>query len=201
MSNHIVIDLFAEDAAHEALVKSLIARMAHAEDKKARIRVRSAQGGHGRAITRFKEYQRVVHSMVGTPPDLLIVAIDGNCSPWTETRKRIDRVTEAIHKEQLVTACPDPHIERWYLADPESFQRVVGWRPQVGPEKCEREHYKRLLANAISNGGHPETLGGIEFARELAAKMDLYRAGKTVPSLKAFVDAISSRLRRLHPKT
>ena len=32
----------------------------------------------------------------------------------------------------LVAACPDPHIERWFLADPPSFHEVVGHWPVVG---------------------------------------------------------------------
>ena len=43
---------------------------------------------------------------------------------------------------------------------------------------------------------HPVTLGGVEFALELVEAMDLYRAGRNDPSLKAFLDDFRAILRR-----
>ena len=40
----------------------------------------------------------------------------------------------------------------------------------------------------MRSGGHPPTLGGIEFAAELVGEMDLYRAGENEPSLQHFID-------------
>lgn len=96
----------------------------------------------------------------------------------------------------LVTACPDPHIERWYLADPQSFQTVVGTHPGGSRRKCARDPYKQLLASAVATAWHPATLGGIEFERELADEMDLFRAGKNDSSLRVFVRALRKGLRR-----
>jgi hypothetical protein len=93
-------------------------------------------------------------------------------------------------------ACPDPHVERWYLADPASFQVVVGRRPKVGKKKCARDHYKDLLSTAIQQAGYPATLGGIEFAPELVEGMDLYRAKKNDHSLGALLDDLRNQLRR-----
>ena len=197
MDDPTVVDLFVEDRGHEALLRPLIARVAREVGTEIRDRVRSARGGHGRAIDEFKLYQRLERSMHHVPASLLIVAIDGNCSTWTSKRSEIEQATETRRRGQLITACPDPHIERWFMADPDSFHKVVGWRPQVGRTKCERNHYKRLLAEAIGKGGHPPTLDGIEFASELAMEMDLYRAGRAAPSLKAFLDDIRAGLRRL----
>ena len=73
----------------------------------------------------------------------------------------------------------------------------MGYRPSVGRRKCERNHYKRLLADAVRRGDHPPTLGGIEFATELVDAMDLYRAGKDDSSLRTFVDAFRAKLRGL----
>jgi len=194
-----VVDLFVEDRAHEELLNPLCARVAREEHVDVSLRVRSARGGHGRAIREFERYQDLVEKGVvgGVPPDLLIVAIDGNCSPFPRARKAIEDVTSALFSDRLVVASPDPHVERWYLADPASFETIVGHRPRIGKKKCAHDHYKRLLAMEIQQAGHPATLGGIEFARELVAGMDLYRAGKTDPSLKAFLDDLRSKLRRL----
>jgi hypothetical protein len=100
---------------------------------------------------------------------------------------------------RVVAACPDPHVERWYLDDPDSFHKVVGYHPIVGREKCIRDHYKKLLADAVRQGGHPPTLGGIEFADELIANMDLYRAGQNDSSLKNFIDELRAKLKNIPP--
>jgi hypothetical protein len=95
----------------------------------------------------------------------------------------------------VVVACPDPHIERWYMADPASFKEVVGRQPRLEKVKCERNRYKTILAQTIRDSGQITTLGGIEFARDLVAAMDLYRAGKLEPALKSFVEDLRGALR------
>ena len=199
MSNRVFVDLFAEDRAHEELLKLLVVRIAEEEQLHVRVRVLSARGGHGRAISEFQLYQRLAVS--GNPntemADVIVVAIDGNCSTFAKARENIQRATVESFVERLVIACPDPHIERWYLADPSSFERVVGHRPMVGTKKCARHHYKRILADSIRHGGNPATLGGPEFAPELVEVMDLYRAGRRNKSLKAFLDDFRTKLRSL----
>ncbi len=199
MSNRVFVDLFAEDRAHEELLKSLVVRIAEEEQLHVRIRVRSARGGHGRAISEFQRYQclAVSDNPNSEMADMIVVAIDGNCSTFAKARENIQRATVESLVERLVIACPDPHIERWYLADPPSFERVVGHRPMVGPKKCARHHYKRILADSIHHGGNPATLGGPEFAPELVEVMDLYRAGRGNKSLKAFLDDFRTKLRSL----
>jgi hypothetical protein len=128
-------------------------------------------------------------------PDLFLVGIDGNCATRAEKRKEITARTRSEFEGRLVIACPDPHIEKWYMADPDSFHQVVGARPGVGAGKCERGHYRQLLASKVREAGHPSTLGGIEWAEDLAAELDLYRAGKNDPALGAFLDELKSSLR------
>ncbi len=197
MSSPITVDIFVEDRAHEALLVPVLRRLAREENIVGSSHVRSARGGHGRAVDELKLYQRIVE--IGTlgfaRPDLLIAGIDGNCSTFAKAREAIEGAMIESFSDRLVVACPDPHVERWYLSDPESFTTVVGCRPTVGRKKCVRDHYKQLLATAIQQGGHPPTLGGIEFAAELVEAMDLYRAGKNDHSLKAFVDDLRGKLR------
>ncbi len=199
MSDPLAVDLFVEDHAHETFVGALIRRIAREVNVAVRLQARSARGGHGRALSEFGVYQRAVQSggLGLRTPDLVVVAIDGNCSTAREKRKEIENATLPRFPSRVVAACPNPHVERWFLADPESFHAVVGYRPSVGPEKCERQHYKQLLAGAVRQGRQPATLGGIEFAAELVTAMDLYRAGKTDPSLKAFIDDLRGGLREL----
>ncbi len=98
-------------------------------------------------------------------------------------------------QDRTVIACPDPHVERWYLADPESFKEVIGVGPKVSRKKCERDYYKSILQQAILDAGHPPTLGGIEFAREIVENMDFYRARKGERSLNHFLNGAVAQIR------
>ena len=198
MSRPLTIDLFVEDRAHEAFIGALVRRVVQEEEIKARVRVRSARGGHGHALYELRTYLRMVEKgVLENPPELVVAAIDGNCSTPVKKKAEIEDAAQGRVGEWLVAACPDPHIERWFLADPDSFHEIVGHRPRVGRKKCERNHYKRLLSDSIRRGGHPSTLGGIEFAVELVDGMDLFRAGKADSSLRGFVDDLRAKLRGL----
>lgn len=200
MSDRPSVDFFVEDGAHEGLIVPLTERIAADEGIVLKCRVRNARGGHARAIDSFKRYQTLRAKGVGGVqlPALLVVAIDGNCSTFSQARDKIRRATRDRYSHMLVPACPDPHIERWYMADPVSFANVVGTQPSVVQGKCERGYYKRLLNQTVIGAGHPSTLGGLEFGRELADAMDLFRAGKNDSSLGAFVTDLRERLRRVH---
>ena len=145
-------------------------------------------------------YQKSVEQGVAgmTMPDVLIVGIDSNCTSVGRARTAIRENIAPAFRDRTAIACPDPHVERWYVADPESFANVVGARPRLPRrKKCERGRYKAVLARAVVKAGHPPTLGGIEFAREIVEAMDLYRAGKAERSLKLFLDEATARLRSL----
>lgn len=185
MSAPLVIDAFVEDRAHEDLLRPLLLRLASEASCEATVRMRIARGGHSRAIAELASYQRVVQKGALPAPDLLVVAVDANCTRFAEARRLVAAQVSPQFKDRVIVACPDPHIERWYLADPDSFHQVVGVRPRLRKRKCERDVYKRALATAVVQARHPPTLGGIEFAAELVRAMDFYRAGKAEPSLRA----------------
>ena len=163
----------------------------------------SARGGYPRALEEFGTYQVLVDkgALAKRPPDLVVVVIDGNCATPRKKREEIRRATRLRLLDRLVAGCPNPHVERWFLADPDSFHKVVGYRPVIGREKCERGHYKRLLADAVRRGHQPATLGGIEFAAELVEAMNLYRAGRRDSSLRAFVGDLRRRFREVGGRT
>lgn len=180
MSAELSVDLFAEDRAHEEFVAAVLTRLAREENRAIRLHVRSARGGHGRALKELETYQVSVLKGVADLriPDLLCIAIDANCQSFSDASKAIVKSIRAELQDRAIVACPDHHIERWYVSDPESFHRAVGAFPQTPKPKCERGMYKRVLARAVIDGGHPPTLGGIEFAPEIVAAMDFYRAAK-----------------------
>lgn len=196
MSEPLDIDLFVEDRAHEEFLKALLQRIGQQEGKVLALQVRSARGGHARALAELALYQRSVLQEALRMPDLLCVAIDANCQRFARARKGIEDELKVEFRARTVVACPDPHIERWYLADPEAVEQAIGSRPNLGRKKCRRDFYKTLLARTVREAGHPPTLGGIEFAREIVEKMDFFRAGKTDRSLKHFLDAVIEKFRQ-----
>jgi len=190
------VDLFAEDRGHELFLTALVERLAREAGRTVTITVRSARGGHGKALAELKLYQLTEIRKRKALPDLLIVAIDGNCKGYAKARKEILEKIEKSLKHFTVAACPDPHIERWYLADPESFCKVVGKHPDVKQDKCERDYYKNALTSAVREAGFIPTLGGIEFAEDLIAAMDLGRAGRAHTSLGDLIESLTAKLRR-----
>lgn len=198
MNDPMIVDLFVEDRAHEEFLKPLVFRIAREENASVSVRVRSARGGHGRAIHEYQLYQTLLERglLNETPPDVIVVAIDGNCTTFRKKKDEIHESTKALFKDRLVTACPDPHVERWYMADPESFHHVVGSIPKVGRRKCKRDYYKHILVQSIQSAGFPINLGGVEFAPELIEAMDMYRAGQNNHCLKSLIDELRGKIRQ-----
>ena len=194
MDESTLIDLFVEDHAHEEFLRPLIRRLARERGKTVIVNVRSARGGHGRALSELDFYQKAVAKRPGglVMPDLVVIGIDGNCQPHHTARKRMLARLSPAFRDKAVIACPAPHIERWFLADAHAFSSVVGVSPRVRKGKCQRDYYKTVLAQAVVDAGHVPTLGGIEFAREIVEAMDLYQAGKADKSLKAFLDELGA---------
>ncbi len=97
MSDPVLVDIFVEDRAHEAFLVPMVRRIARDEGVVVAPRVRSARGGHGRAVTELKLYQDLVRQGVAgtTNPDLLIAGIDGNCSTFAGAKKAIAAATHA----------------------------------------------------------------------------------------------------------
>ena len=192
------IDLFCEDRAHEEFLSHLVVRLCQQEKMEFRLTVRSARGGRGKVREQLELYQTLVRrGVIHQRPDLLIVGIDTNCAGYTEAHRGIEKQIDKTLFQNYALACPDPHIERWYLADPESFHRVVGATPTLPQRKCGRDIYKNILASSVMKGGNPPTLGGIEFAFEIVQAIDLYVASKKDASFKHFLADVSGILRKL----
>ena len=199
MARRLRCDLFCEDSGHEQFVGALVRRLAREEECEVILTSQSTRGGHGRAIAELKVWQRLV-TMSGrvSVPDLLIVVIDANCEGWAQAQRR---TAEAVDREafpRVIIGSPDPHVERWCIADPEGFAKVVGRPPKRDPGKCDRDRYKDLLRQSIQAAHQPILTNEMEFAPDLVKEMDLFRAGKNQPSLKHFVDELRAALRSRH---
>ncbi len=198
MAERTRIDLFCEDREHEQFVRALLGRLAAEEGLRPIVRASSTRGGHGKALSEFKIWQRRFqkHEESGLP-DLLILVIDGNCSGWNEAHRRLEAAVNSSVLPRSVVGCPNPHVERWYLADPVCFQLVVGAAPGPDPGKCERLVYKKLVEEAVFTAGIPLLTGTADLAPDLVDAMDLYRAAKNDPSLGKFVEDLKAALRQI----
>lgn len=200
MSDPIRISVFAEDASHAAFLIPMVHRIAESLEVSVATHLLSAEGGRPKALSQFRAWQTTA-TLVPTavaPFDLVVVALDGNCSTFAKTKQSVEEIVSPAFLPRFVAACPDPHIERWFLADPQSFGEVVGKAPSVGRQKCQRAHYKKVLADTIRGAGHPPTLlHGRDFAPEIVAAMSLYRAGKQCRSLGAFIEDLRQKFRRI----
>lgn len=181
--------VFCEDVAHERLLDALLRRVAGELRRPVEVRTVSGRGGHGRALAELRAFQRLATA------DLLVIGIDANCQVWNAARAEIEAAVDRRRFAAHAIACPDPHVERWYLSDPEGFRGAFGVSFAPERRKCDRDRYKQALRGALEQAGHLVTLGGAEFAHEIVAAMDLSRAARKEPSLKHFLEGLRSGLR------
>lgn len=176
------INLFVEDRGHEVVLRTLVKRLAAQYSVSVHVVVKTATGGHGRVLSKFKEYMSDLENSREAMSDLLIVATDGNCKGYLGRKQEIDAAMKHF-AGQVIYAIPDPHIELWLLLDATAFKTVLGKGCSAPGQKCERNLYKRLLIEAIRQTGINPPLGGIEYAEELVNAMDLERLERTEESL------------------
>ncbi len=181
------IALFVEDYAHKEFLAALLQRLAQESGVDVRLDWRSARRGHGAVVNELKQFLRDLIRGRDSMPDLIVVATDANCKGLVE---RLRQIVEVTAKTAVPTVCavPDPHVERWLLADSAAFKEVFGRGCAAPDMKCERSRYKKLLVDAIRGSGVTPSLGGIEFADDIVNAMDLTRAAGVDASLGRFID-------------
>jgi hypothetical protein len=203
VADDIRLGYFLEDVGQEAFLVALVERVA----KEVGLASgdldhdpRNVVGGKGTAVSELRFFLRDVQSGYERPFDVLIVAIDSNCQQYVEKRNEILAVVERTgYPGTVVCAIPDPHIERWYLADPQSLRKVIGAdiQPKVPTYKCERGRYKYALREAFRQADILAPLGGTEYGSEVATALDLYSVGKVDTAFKHFVDELRAALNLL----
>lgn len=197
MPEPLTVGYFLEDYAQRDFITSLVERVARDLGIEVAHDVRNATGGKGRAVSELRSYLRDARGGRVQEQPILVVAIDGNCTSFQARRKEIEQTGEQTgYRGTLVCAVPDPHIERWYLADAEGFKSAIeGSRPPELPaHKCERGLYKQALRDAFRDADIIPQLGGAEYAREIVSQMDFFRAGKEDAALKHFLDELRMAL-------
>ena len=177
------IALFVEDDAHRKVIETLVRRIAGECGVRVQLDWRNVIGGYGRVIAELDDYLRDLKRQ-GTPwPDLLVVATDANCKGLNERAREIGVRDDVV---PVVLALPDPHVERWVLFDGAAFKAVFGRGCDAPDLKCDRNHYKERLIDAIQATGVRPSLGGIEYAEEIMQRINLDRVSRLDKSFGRF---------------
>lgn len=198
--DEIEVGYFLEDIGQERFLTALVNRVAREmglPSRRLRHEVRNATGGRGAVLEELRRFLRDVNHERERPFALLVVAIDGDCRKYQERRNEIWAIVERSgYPGTVVCAVANPHIERWYLADPRGLQQVLGGRgiPEVPSSKCERGRYKQALRDAIRQTGIRASLGGLEYGPDIAEVLDLYTVGKADAGFKHFLDELQAGL-------
>lgn len=194
--SRLTAEVFCEDAGFESFLEALVKRLAQESGTPLKVSVLSAQGGHSKVAAEVELFAKKIRVGRRPLPDIVVVGIDANCYGWQNRKAEMEKLMAGVPSDSVAIACAEPHIERWYIADPDSFYQVVGTRPSLPSQiKCGKDRYKDILRTSLTKAGHILTQGGYEFALEIVGSMDLYSACRNDRSLKDFVDRMGSALR------
>lgn len=181
--------LFCEDSFHEHFVGSLLARFSREYAVEINPRVRSSRGGLSKLQSEFKEFLRDLSKEQHPRPDRVIVVADANCIGFQNRRRNLEDVLQKYPDfQQLVSyAIPEPHVERWMLADATAFKKVFDRGCTLPAVKCKKDEYKKLLLDEIRASGVEPALGGQEYAKDIVDQMNLPQVENNEPSLGRFL--------------
>ncbi len=191
-----LIGLFMEDVAQENFMTSIVRRIGTERSIQAIFEIRNATGGIPKMRGELSRFLRD-HTQIGNPVfDILIIVQDADQNSESDTKSEIQRHIDRIgYPGETIIAVPTPYIEAWYLADPISIQSVARSSNliQIPQGDSGKDIYKEELSRAFPSALY----GGIEYADEIVANMNLYRAGQNVSSLRHFIDELRSMLTQL----
>ena len=199
MGNLVRIFLIVEDIAHEKIFRALIRRIARDERIKYTITTSIKAGGSGKVTIEIKGFQKVLKRglLPGGIPDLLIVMRDSNCEGFHKIKRELEEIIDKDLFPLYVIGCPDPHAEKWFFADQESFYKLFGFIPGISLSECRQDYYKNALKDAIKKAGWPSTQGGIEYAEDVFSLMDFSNIAKNDDSLITFINDIRASFKQM----
>jgi hypothetical protein len=189
------IIFFLEDTAQENFIIPLVERLILGEGRIVNdydLTISIASGGG--SIRAYKEFVRAAKKRGNLEADVLVVGSDGNCNGFVKRKQQLLDASKSLPYAEVISAVPDPHIERWYLLDSQALARAADVPVQVvSPTvKCDKNRYKNLLKKAFTDQGVDPPMGGAEYGGLVARSMDLYKAGTFDHSLRDFIDQVRS---------
>jgi hypothetical protein len=197
MAERLVLDLFCEDNGHEVFITNLVRVMARAlAVPDPLVRPISARGGHGRAISELKTWQRSLRTGAFERGDALLVVIDANSSGWRQMDRDIRAAIDPSLYPHVLVGCPDPHVEVWCAADPVAFQSLFSVAVPPAPARGGRLVYKQWLRTALEQGGAYVLGDPMDICLDLLPAMDLNRACRNDAALNHLVSDLRALLRR-----
>lgn len=193
------IFFFLEDTAQESFIPAMVERLIRDEEKELNdyhLQILSARGGG--SIRAYKDFLKQAKKRRNLDADVLIVGSDGNCNGFVKRKQQLLAASKGMSYPEVISAVPDPHIERWYLLDGQALADAAEVPVQVvSPTvKCDKNHYKNLLKKAFTDQGVIPMMGGAEYGAIVAKSMDIYNAGIVDHSLRDFIDQVRSWLKR-----
>ncbi len=194
------VAVFCDDRAHEALARAVLARLATEHRVSLDLRFASSRGGHPRVIAELKAFQQQFARRWPGAAQLLVVMVDANCLGWAQARKQCADEARLDLFPHIVVGCPDPHVERWYLADKAAFQAAVGARPEVTQGKCDRDYCKRAFATAVRQAGEIAVPDLYAFAPDIVDHLDLRSPDRLDRSFQAFLSDLRDVFRQWEPE-
>jgi hypothetical protein len=197
MADRLVIDVFCEDSGHESFLRNLIKVLAISEGiSTPLLKPHSARGGHGRAITSLKSWQRALKTSHQPRGDALLVLIDANSSGWRPMLRTIQDAVDSSLFPSVLIGCPDPHVEVWCTADPEAFLSLFSVPVPQPPTRSGRLVYKQWLADALEQAGEAVLTDPMAICLDLLPIMDVEKACRNNDSLNHLVGGIRAWIRR-----
>jgi hypothetical protein len=194
------VAFFLEDSAQEAIIPPIFTRLAAEEGWPAScldLQVLSARGGG--SLTAFRAFLKDARRRGHLDADLLVVGVDANCKGFPVRRELVMKAAAKSPYREIITAIPDPHVERWFLLDMAALSSAAGSpiAASVPAYKCEKNHYKTLLRQAFAGSGIAPPLGGLEYGPLVARQMDLFAAAKCDHGLADYVEKARAWLKRV----
>jgi hypothetical protein len=197
MAERLVLDLFCEDSGHEVFITNLVRVIARSlAVTEPLVKPISARGGHGKAISELKAWQRGLRSGSLVRGDALLVVIDANSKGWRAMDRDVRAAIDSSLYPQVLIGCPDPHVEVWSAADPAAFQSQFSVTVPPAPSRGGRLVYKQWLRIALEQAGVVVLGDPMDISLDLLPAMDLNRACRNDDSLQHLISSVRAWLQR-----
>lgn len=190
----LILGIF-EDRAQEDFLRGLIARRAHEMAIQVTLEPRLTKGCRFNNLREHLEYGDLFH---GT-----LIAVDGK---KLKLEKKVAALQKGVRETGLVRwpdrpvlwSVASPSVEEWMMADAEALPQVLGELltdpnsvPRPGKASAESTAKERLRGWAAGLAGSHQLLrGGLEYAEQVASRIDLSRVGASRnPDLKELLES------------
>lgn len=188
---------FLEDRFHENFIRPLVVRISTENtlpQKFCSHKIEYARGGG--SVGAFTKYIKEWKRGEKEPYGISVIAIDAD-KPGI--RERIKLISDIIKNRSylwpVVTAVPDPCIEKWLLLDPAVWSSVVGRPVNITLRaNANCDEYKNKISGILNLLPTPAYFDAWQFGPELVRAINVRRAKLTNRDFKRFVDDLRNQV-------